>query len=87
MPQAMSVLKLRRVEAQKVKELYDSLVAPQKQQQQRPARLFGPRKTATSLYFPEHARMIVEERTNSLILLGTHTHSPFSFINFKIVSK
>jgi len=71
MPQAMSVLKLRRVEAKDVKKLYDDLVGPQKQQRPGAPRLFGPRKSATSLYFPEHARMIVEERTNSLILLGT----------------
>ena len=71
MPQAMSVLKLRRVDAQVVKDLYDNLVKSDSKPQTGAARLFGPRKQATSLYFPETARMIVEERTNSLILLGT----------------
>ncbi len=69
MPQSMSVVKLRRVDAAHVKSLYDSLVTPA--QQQRGSRLFGPRKPTSSLYFPENARIIVEPRTNSLILLGT----------------
>jgi len=69
MPQSMSVFKLRRVDAAHVKKLYDSLVVPR--QQQGASRIFGPKRSATSLYFPENARMIVEERTNSLILLGT----------------
>lgn len=68
MPQAMSVLKLRRVDASHVKKLYDSLVMPDPQRTG--SRLFGPRRSATSVYFPENASMIVEPRTNSLILLG-----------------
>jgi len=70
MPQSMSVLKLKRVDADHVKKLYDSLVKSD-QQQKSGTRLFGPRKSATTLYFPQNAQMIVEPRTNSLILLGT----------------
>ncbi len=69
MPQAMSVLKLKRVDAIHVKKLYESLVKPEGQQGS--ARLFTPRNSATTLYFPENMSMIVETRTNSLILLGT----------------
>jgi len=71
MPQAMSVLKLRRVDASHVKTLYDNLVKADQKTQTNTTRIFGPKKSATALYFPETARMIVEERTNSLILLGT----------------
>jgi general secretion pathway protein D len=70
MPQAMSVLKLKRVDASHVKKLYDSLTR-QDQNAQTGARLFAPRNSATTLYFPENMNMIVETRTNSLILLGT----------------
>lgn len=70
MPQAMSVLKLKRVDAAHVKKLYDSLVRTD-QNPQAGARLFAPRNSATTLYFPDNMNMIVEPRTNSLILLGT----------------
>lgn len=68
MPQAMSVLKLQRADAQQVKKLYDSLI--QADQGGPGARMLGPRKSPTSLYFPENTRIIAEPRTNSLILLG-----------------
>jgi general secretion pathway protein D len=67
-PQSMSVLKLRRTDAQQVKELYDSLI---KAEEQSPARLFGARKQPTSIFFPENTTIIAEPRTNALILLGT----------------
>jgi len=71
MPQAMSVLKCRRVDASHVKKLYDDLLKADQRQPAGAARLFGPKKASTALYFPETTRMVVEERTNSLILLGT----------------
>lgn len=67
MPQAMSVLKLRQADAQDIKKLYDSLM--QRQEGVRP-RFFGRRKQPSSLYFPENTQIIVEPRTNALILLG-----------------
>lgn len=71
MPQAMSVLKLKRIDATRVKTLYDSLV--QQTDQTGPAgRIIGPRKPSTAQYFPEDARIIAEPRTNSLIILGSH---------------
>jgi general secretion pathway protein D len=71
MPQAMSVLKLKRVDAARVKALYDSLV--QQTEQAGPAgRIIGARKPSTAQYFPEDARIIAEPRTNSLIILGSH---------------
>lgn len=71
MPQAMSVLKLKRVDADHVKKLYDSLMKTEQGQQPGAARLFAPRNPTTALYFPENMSMVVEPRTNSLILLGT----------------
>lgn len=69
MPQAMSILKLRNADAEKVAELYRAIANPA--DNRNPAQLFGARKQPTSLYFPENTRIIPEPRTNSLILLGT----------------
>ncbi len=66
MPQSMSILKLRRADAKQVKELYDSLIQPADRGTSR----FFSRKQPTSLFFPESTRIIVEPRTNALILLG-----------------
>jgi len=68
MPQSMSVLKLKRVDAEHVKKLYESLT--QQDKQGVTSRLFPQRKQPTSLYFPENTRIIAEPRTNALILLG-----------------
>ena len=68
MPQAMSVLKLRRADADEVKKLYDALIKPE-EAAPGPNRLFQ-RKQPTSLYFPENVKILTEPRTNSLILLG-----------------
>lgn len=67
MPQALSVLKLRRVDADQVKKLYDSLTQSDEKTQPRFATA---RRQPTSLYFPENIRIISEPRTNALILLG-----------------
>lgn len=69
MPQAMSVLKLRQVDAADVKKLYDELTQ-QGNDPKTTFRPFGARKQPTAIYFPENARLITEPRTNSLILLG-----------------
>jgi len=66
MPQSMSILKLKRADAKQVKELYDSLIQPTDQGTSR----FFSRKQPTSLFFPESTRIIVEPRTNALVLLG-----------------
>ncbi|MGB8367228.1 MAG: hypothetical protein WCD44_02610 [Candidatus Babeliales bacterium] len=66
MPQSMSILKLRRADAKQVKELYDSLIQPADRGTSR----FFSKKQPTSLFFPESTRMIVEPRTNALVLLG-----------------
>lgn len=67
-PQSMSVLKLQRSDAQKVKELYESLINPD--QQAAKTRVFRPQQKQSSLYFPEDMKIIAERRTNTLILLG-----------------
>ncbi len=71
MPESMSVLKLKRTNAQDVKQLYDSLIGGGEEKQDYASRLFASRKQPTSSYFPENTRIIAEPRTNSLILLGS----------------
>jgi general secretion pathway protein D len=68
MPEAMSVLKLKRSDAVDVAKLYTSLT--QAEAPKGAARFFTQRNQPTSLYFPANARLIPEPRTNSLILLG-----------------
>lgn len=67
MPQEMVVLKLKRVDAKTVEDLYKSLTQSDDKDF---ARFFTTRKQPTSMYFPENARIIAEPRTNTLILLG-----------------
>lgn len=68
MPQAMSVLKLKRASATEVQKLYESLIKPD-DKSPTPNRLLQ-RKQPTSLYFPENIKILAEPRTNALILLG-----------------
>lgn len=69
MPQAMSVLKLKRADATQVVELYKTLsqtdTASITQQ-----RYFPGRKALSSTYFPDNVSIFAEPRSNSLILLG-----------------
>lgn len=68
MPEAMSVLKLKRSDAIEVARLYESLTRAEAPQGA--ARFVTQRSQPKSLYFPVNARVIPEPRTNSLILLG-----------------
>lgn len=68
MPEAMSVLQLKKADATDVANLYADLTKTESPQGM--ARFFGQRAQPDSLYFPANARIIVEPRTNSLILLG-----------------
>lgn len=70
LPQEVSVLKLKRANAQDVKALYDSIAKTDDKSAN--ARLFPTRKESAAAYFPENVRIIAEPRTNSLILLGSH---------------
>lgn len=70
MPQAMSVLKLQRVDAEDVLKLYKELTQ-QSDAGNPSARFFSQRRQPTALFFPENVRIITEPRSNSLILLGT----------------
>jgi general secretion pathway protein D len=65
-PQAMSVLKLKRADAQDVQQLYETLI----HKETTPTSRLFPRKKPTARYFPENTRIIAEPRTNALILLG-----------------
>ena len=68
MPQAMSVLKLRRADAEEVVNLYKSLAGTTEKDlaQQR----FFPGRKPSASFFPENLGIYAEKRTNSLILLG-----------------
>lgn len=70
MPQSMSILKLKRADANDVKKLYDTLIGAD-EKAAAANRLFPQlRKQPSSQFFPDNVRMIPEPRTNSLILLG-----------------
>ncbi len=69
MPQAMSVLKLRKADAKEVKALYDSL-AQVDEKSMAQQRFFPGRRTPPSAYFSDNVAVFAEPRTNSLILLG-----------------
>lgn len=68
MPEAMSILKLQKADAQDVAQLYSDLTKTENPQGV--ARFLGQRAQPDSIYFPANARIIVEPRTNALILLG-----------------
>lgn len=68
MPEAMSVLKLKKADAEEVAKLYQTLT--QAETPQGAARFMTQRNQPKSLYFPANAKIIPEARTNSLILLG-----------------
>ncbi len=67
MPASLSIIKLKRIDAQQVKDILDTV---NKTDDAANTKIFN-RKQPTSLYFPEGTRIIAEPRTNSLILLGT----------------
>lgn len=68
LPQAMSVLKLQRANAEDVKKMYNSLRTQSSDPNQR---AWLPQYKESSLqYFPKEAIISSEPRTNSLIILG-----------------
>ncbi len=69
LPEAMSVLALKNADAEDVGQLYKSLTSGD-QQERRIASFLGQRNVPTKKYFPENVKIIVEKRTNSLIILG-----------------
>lgn len=69
MPQAMSVLKLKRGEAREIEQLYKSLAGTTEKDLAQ-QRFFQGRKAPASSYFPDNVGIFAEPRTNSLILLG-----------------
>lgn len=67
--ESVYVMKLKRANARDVKELFDSLI---KKPDGNPlARLLGKQAENSTEYFSPSTKMIAEERTNSLIMLGT----------------
>lgn len=66
--ETVSIIKLKNANAKEVKELLDSII---KEPEASPlARLLGKTSESGSKYFPPGTRIIPEERTNSLILMG-----------------
>lgn len=67
--EAVTVIKLKTANAKDVKDLLDGLI---KQPEISPlARLLGKTAEGTTSYFPPGTKVIAEERTNALILLGS----------------
>jgi len=68
LPEEVTVMKLKQVNAADAKELLEALI---KKPDQNPlARLLGKQEKGSSEYFSPSTRIISEPRTNSLILLG-----------------
>lgn len=71
LPESLSVIKLKRANADDVKTLYQSLINPGSSSGQ-PQKVWAPgKKDISSEYFPQDVTMITDKRTNSLILLGS----------------
>ena len=66
--QAVTVLRLKQANARDVKDLFNQLI---QQNDGNPiSRLLGRQQNSTVQYFPSTIKIIAEERTNSLILMG-----------------
>jgi general secretion pathway protein D len=70
MPEGISVIELKHADADDVKKMYETLTSAE-QKGSVAERLFGAKKQSTELYFPSDIRLVVEPRTNALIILGT----------------
>ncbi|MFA5998508.1 MAG: secretin N-terminal domain-containing protein [Candidatus Babeliales bacterium] len=72
LPEVLSVVKLKRTTASDVKTLYNSLTKPAASAGPQPAQVWTPGKKETFLeYFPQGVVLVADDRTNSLILLGS----------------
>lgn len=67
--ETVSVMRLKRASAADVKQLLEQII--KKPEQSSLARLLGYNAEGTSEYFSSSTKIIAEERTNALILLGT----------------
>ena len=71
MPESVAVMRLKQINAADAKGLLDALI--RKPETNPLARLLGKNTEGSTEYFSPTTRVIVEERSNSLILLGTKT--------------
>lgn len=69
-PESMSIIKLKKADAQKISDLYKTIIKEEMAGQASPARLLGPKRSDTILYFDSTVRVIPEPRTNILIAIG-----------------
>lgn len=67
--ESVVVIKLKNINAKDAKELFTSIIKPEERTSQL-ARLLGRQAETTLQYFSPTTRIIAEERSNSLILLG-----------------
>lgn len=71
LPETLSIIRLKHADAEKVAQLYQSLITSGQEPQG--GYMFRPtRKAETTSYFTKSTRVIPEPRTNSLIVLGTN---------------
>ena len=68
-PECMSVLKLKKADAQDVAKLYADLTSAENPQGV--GKLYSGKNQSDSSFFPSNARVLAEPRTNSLIILGS----------------
>jgi len=69
LPETLSVIKLKQAEATKVKALYDQLATEERSLLQRFSRAGQP-QAASSSFLTKNVRVIADQRTNRLIILG-----------------
>jgi len=72
LPETVTVLRLKRANATDIKTLFDSLIRKSDSSQNAIARILGKAVEGNTEYFSPTTRIIPEERTNSLILMGTN---------------
>jgi general secretion pathway protein D len=70
LPESVTVMRLKRINAADAKALLDQLIRTKSDANQSLARLLGKVSEGNTEYFAPTTRIIPEERTNSLILLG-----------------
>ena len=69
LPEVLSVIKLKRAIAKDVVALYKTIKPSDANSQ--PETVYGPRKESSLEYFPQNVTLVNDDRTNSLIILGT----------------
>lgn len=80
-PESMVILKLKKLEANKIADLYRTIIKEESGGAPQQPRLIGSKRSEGVAYFDPQLRVIPEPRTNSLIALGS-IHSIKKFEEF-----